>query len=248
MAYFWHFKSDLPSGMGVKAFSPAHLSLLAVSTVAILLIIHFYRRQTDAGKRKIKWSATVLMLAVYFSRWLWVTSMGYPAYILSLLPLHLCGLSVILESAAVASNKLVLKEFSYSLSFPGAIAALSNPGLGPYPLISFRFFEFALTHTLLILIPMLFLFGDGFRPNVRRLPQCIALLLFFAGLALSVNRMLGSNYMFLNHAKKGTILVLFEKWLGTPGYLIPVMLSIFVVWVILYVPWQITKKRQALKK
>lgn len=243
MAYFWLFKSDLPSGMGVKTFSLAHLSLLAVSTIAILLIIHIYRRQTDAGKRKIKWTATILMLAVYFSRWLWVTGMGYPVYILRLLPLHLCGLSVILESAAVASNNLVLKEFSYSLSLPGAIAAMSNPGLGPYPLLSFRFFEFAMTHTLLILIPMLFLFGDGFRPNVRRLPQCIAILLFFVGLAVIVNRSLGSNYMFLNHAEKGTILVVFDRWLGTPGYLIPIILAILVVWFVLYAPWQITRRR-----
>lgn len=243
MAYFWSFKSDLPSGMGVKAFSLAHLNLLAVSTIAILLILHLYRRQTDAGKRKIKWTATVLMLAVYFSRWLWVTGMGHPAYILKLLPFHLCGFSVILETVAVASNKLVLKEFSYSLSLPGAIAAMIYPNLGPYPLLSFRFFEFAMTHSLLILIPLLFVVGDGFRPHVRRLPQCIALFLVFAGVVYFINPLLGSNYMFLDHAEKGTILVVFDRWLGTPGYLIPIILVILVVWFVLYVPWQIARRR-----
>jgi hypothetical integral membrane protein (TIGR02206 family) len=248
MAYFWLFKSDLPSGMGVKTFSLTHLSLLAASTAAILLVIYIYRRQTDAGKRKIKWTVTILMLAVYFSRWLWVTGMGYPAYILKLLPLHLCGFSVILETAAVASNKLVLKEFSYSLSLPGAIAAMTYPNLGPYPLLSFRFFEFAMTHTLLILIPLLFVFGDGFRPSVRRLPQCIALFLVFAGVVYFINPLLGSNYLFLNYAEKGTILILFEKWFGSPGYLIPVILVFFFTWFVLYAPWELTLRRRGNKK
>ncbi|WP_449677183.1 hypothetical protein [Trichococcus shcherbakoviae] len=32
-------------------------------------------------------------------------------------------------------------------------------------------------------------------------------------------------------------------WLGTPGYLIAVLGSIFIVWTILYAPWEISRRR-----
>lgn len=150
-------------------------------------------------------------------------------------------------TAAVFTDNRLLKEFLYGLSLPGGLVAIANPNLGPYPLFSFIFIEYNLTHLLLILLPLLFVFGDGFDPDIRNLPHAICLAAPFIGTAFWVNRSIGSNYMFLNRIENGTVLVLFDKWLGTPGYLIVVFVCIILTWAILYAPWEIRKRRNSLR-
>ena len=244
MSNFWTFESDLPSGMAVETFSSAHIVVLILSAITIFCIIQLYHKQTTLGRRIIKMTIAALLVMLYFSRWIWCAIFAdFSFFMTMLLPLHLCSVSAMIGSVAVFSNNRLLKEFLYGISLPGGMAAMANPNLGPYPLFSFFFAEYTLTHTLLILLPLLYVFGDGFRPDVRSLSQSICLATPFIGMAFWVNQTIGSNYMFLNHAEEGTVLVLFDKWLGTPGYLLAVLLSIFISWTILYAPWEISKRR-----
>lgn len=244
MSNFWTFESDLPSGIGVQTFSSAHIGVLLLSAITIFYIIRTYRNQTDFVRGSIKVTIAALLIMLYFSRWIWCAFFGdFSFFVSMLLPLHLCSVSVIIGSAAVFFNNRLAKEFLYCLSFPGGLAAMANPNLGPYPLYSFFFVEYSLTHLLLILLPLLFVFGDGFRPDIKSLPQSLYLAAPFIGIAFWVNQTIGSNYMFLNHAEKGTILVLFDRWLGTPGYLIAVVISTLIIWAILYAPFEISKRR-----
>lgn len=244
MSNFWTFESDLPSGMGVGIFSSAHIIVLFLSAIIISLIIHLYRKQNAFGRKSIKMTLAALLIMLYFSRWIWCAFFGNSSYFMSmLLPLHLSSASAIMGAAAGFSNNRLLKEFAYGIGLPSGIAAMANPNLGPYPLFSFSFVEYTLTHTLLILIGLLFVFGDGLRPDFRSLAHSIWLVTPFIGTAFWVNQLIGSNYMFLNRIEKGMVLVLFDKWLGTPGYLIAVLLSIFIIWAILYAPWEISRRR-----
>ncbi|WP_320165240.1 TIGR02206 family membrane protein [uncultured Trichococcus sp.] len=244
MSYFWTFESDLPNGMGVETFSSEHIGVLILSAIIIFYIIQLYRKQPVVGRKSIKRTIAALLALLYFSRWIWCAFFADFSFFMSLLlPLHLCSISAIMGTAAVFSNNRMLKEFSYGVGLPGGMAAMANPNLGPYPLFSFFFAEYTLTHILLILLPLLYVFGDGFRPDVRSLSQSICLATPFIGMAFWVNQTIGSNYMFLNRAEEGTVLVLFDKWLGTPGYLIAVLLSIFISWAILYAPWEIPRRR-----
>jgi len=244
MSNFWTFESDLPSGMGVETFGSAHIIVLILSAILVFYMIRLYRKQSSFGKRNIKITVAALLVILYFSRWIWCAFFGDFSFFLSLLlPLHLCSVSAIMGTAAVFTDDRLLKEFLYGLSLPGGLVAIANPNLGPYPLISFIFFEYTLTHLLLILLPLLFVFGDGFRPNIRTLPHAICLAAPFIGTALWVNRSIGSNYMFLNRIEKGTVLVLFDKWLGTPGYLIAVFVCIILTWAVLYAPFEISRRR-----
>ncbi len=247
MSYFWTFESDLPSGLGVETFSLAHIGVLILSAIIIFCIIKLYRKQTVLGKRSIKMTIAALLILLYFSRWIWCALFGNFSFFMSmLLPLHLCSVSAIMGATAVFSNNRLLKEFSYGVGLPGGLAAMANPNLGPYPLFSFFFVEYNLTHILLILLALLYVFGDGFRPDVKSLPYSICLGAPFIVIAVWVNQSIGSNYMFLNHTEKGTVLVLFDKWLGTPGYLVAVLVSIIISWAILYAPWEISRRRESM--
>ncbi|MFY9901334.1 MAG: TIGR02206 family membrane protein [Trichococcus sp.] len=244
MSYFWTFESDLPSDMGVETFSLVHIVVLILSAIIIYFIVQLYRKQADFGRKNTKMTIVALLVILYFSRLIWCAFFGDFAFFLNLLlPLHLCSVSAIMGTAAVFSNNRLLQEFMYGISLPGGLVAMANPNLGPYPLFSFNFVEYTLTHLLLILLPLLFVFGDGFHPDIKSLPHSIYLAAPFIGIAFLVNQTIGSNYMFLNQIETGTILVLFDKWLGSPGYLIPVVVSIIIVWFVLYAPFEITRRR-----
>lgn len=238
--YFWTYATDLPPDIGVETFGPTHLRWVSASALFIIMAILIYRKQNKDVRRKIQVSAAIFMIAGTLIRWIWAASIGHYS-IAEMLPLHLCTMSVIVEFAAVISKNLILKEFSYAVSLPGAVASIITPLMGPYPFCSYYYLEFAATHTILVTLPLLWILVDGFRPDFHRLPACFAILVAFAGAAAIVNRAIGSNYMFIRYAPKGTPLEIFEKWCGTPGYLIPTILLLLLIWIVLYIPWRVRK-------
>ena len=119
---------------------------------------------------------------------------------------------------------------------PAALFALATPGW-TYPLISYQYLQSLTNHLLLALVPALIVWGNGFRPDYRRLPKCFLSLLFLAGIATAANYILGSNYMFLSYVPKDTTLQVFEIWFGHPGYIFLETGLILIIWAILYLPW-----------
>jgi hypothetical integral membrane protein (TIGR02206 family) len=160
------------------------------------------------------------------------------------LPLQLCDISVFLEFAAVFRRRsALLTEFSYALSMPAALAALVTPGWY-FPLLSFGYLRAALMHSLLVLIPVLLVWGNGFRPDIRRLPKVSLLFILLIAMAVTANVLLGSNYMFLAYVPPDTTLVIFQTWFGNPGYEIPEFFLLILIWTALYLPWILKDRRR----
>jgi hypothetical integral membrane protein (TIGR02206 family) len=183
------------------------------------------------------------MLAAEASVWVWKLLIGHYD-VQEALPLHLCNISLFIEFFAVFLKKSqLLKEFAYALSLPSALAALITPGWY-YPFFSFLYIEMVLTHMLLVLIPVLIVWGDGFRPDYRRLPKVSLLFAVLIAMAVSANLLLGSNYMFLAYVPRDTTLVIFETWFGNPGYELPEFILLLIIWAILYMPWKLSENRR----
>lgn len=242
--YFWTYRTDLPPGIGVKTFGLVHIAWAATVVLLIAFIVFVYKRQNRVNRRRIQVVAASLMVLGYILRWTWLACIGHYTFVESL-PLQLCSISVMVEFLAVLTGNATLKEFSYSCSLPGGLASLIVPGMGPYPFFSFIYLQFALAHATLVLIPLLWVIVDGYRPSLRHFPKCAGLLLTFAGTAWFVNSRIGSNYMFLSHTRDNTLLTPFENSLGYPGYLIPYILFVMLAWVILYTPWVIHSRLQS---
>ena len=214
---------------------------MAAAFVLIVLFTLIYRRLQPPARHKLLMGATLLLVGGLIARLAWVSLIGHFSA-REMLPLHLCSISVLIEAAAFFSGSPVLKEFSYSCSLPGALAAILTPAWGAYAFISYPYLQLALEHTLLILLPVAWVWGDGFRPTVRRLPACFGMLLLLAVISAVVNWQIGSNYMFLSIAPPGTILAVFESWLGNPGYLVLLVALLLAVWLLLYLPWLIVAR------
>lgn len=243
LQYFWADGVDIPSQMDTPNFGPVHITWVITALVLIFIILLVYRRLSAAARARIKRIFILFLLFSEIAVWVWKTITGHYSF-RDTLPLHLCSQAIFAELIAVFSKKdSLFKEFSYSLGIPAALSAIITPGWY-YPFFSFAYLQSALMHVILILIPVLIVWGDGFRPDYRRLPRCFALLILMAAAAAIADIAFDSNYMFLCFVPKDTTLQVFEEWFGNPGYLFPAIVLIFIVWVILYLPWVMSDRRR----
>lgn len=240
--YFWTYKTDLPDGVGTPSFGPVHIAWLCSALFIIVLTVLIYRRQSEPVRQKVQRVLIVIAAVLEISRWIWAAVIGH-YNVIEMLPLHLCSLSIWMEVAAVFTKKDFLKEFGYALCMTGALAALLTPDWSVYPFLSFQYLHSVTVHTLLLLIPVLWVWGDGFRPDFRRLPKCFLILILFATPIYFLNFILKSNYLFLREAPKDTPIEIFDTLFGNPGYLIPLFMLILLIWLIFYLPWAIIEIR-----
>ena len=240
--YFWTYSTDLPPGTELPPFGAGHLGWVFVSLAVILATTLVYRKQTLVWRRKMEVAIAILMASGYVLRWGWAAVIGH-YYAAEMLPLHLCSLAALVEMAAVFTRKPLLKEFGYACGIPGAVVAMVMPGIGPYPLWHFYYLLFILDHTILFLLPVLWITGDGFRPSFHRLKQCFFLLLGMAAVNIAVNAWLNSNFMFLHFVPEGVVLKPLSEKLGIPGYQFAMAGLLFLVWTVMYLPWMISAKK-----
>ncbi len=230
MNKFFDFAVNQQPGAGFGRFSRPHLLLLLAVLLLLWLAFFFCRKRPGPGRFLLRLSPWLLLL----------TELGRAALLLALglydrgrLPLHLCTLSVYLYFIHMLRPGRTLGQFIYAFSLPGAAFALLFPDWADYPLWHFVSLSSFLLHFLLLLYPVTALALGDIRADIRRLPGCAALMLALALPVLALNRLLGTNYMFLSWPPPGTPLDLFAP-LGRPGYLLGFVPLVLAVWALLY--------------
>ena len=230
MNKFFDYSVNTSFEAGFGRFSVGHM--LCLLAAAVLFITSFL-----LGRSKPALSRTMARVAAYTALGL---ELGRAALMLSLgvygrgsLPLHLCTLSVYLCSIYALRPGPLLGQFLYAFTMPGAAFALVFPDWADYPLLHFVSLSSFGLHILLVLCPLLFLACGDIRRDIRLLPGSIVLMLILAVPVLAVNRLLGTNYMFLSWPPSGTPLDLFAH-LGRPGYWLGFVPPILGVWLLLY--------------
>ena len=232
MNRFFDYTANLSPGAGFGRFSAAHLLLLAVLGMLLNGAFILCRKKPYTGSLLARGCA-LLALLTELCRAALLLALGL--YGRGRLPLHLCGLSVYLCFIYLLRPNPVLGQFIYAFSLPGAVFALIFPDWADYPLWHFVSLSSFLLHFLLVLCPLACLAAGEIRPDIRRLPACAALMLAMALPVWALNKVLGTNYMFLNWPPAGTPLELFAP-LGRPGYVLGYIPLILGVWALLYGP------------
>lgn len=247
MQYFFTYDSEIPAGLAVKNFSAAHIAWLAVTFLLIVLAVLYYRRKNARVRKRILRGTAVSIIALEIIRTTWLLIVGhYELY--RHLPLHLCGVMILVEFLAVYTNKRFFKEFAYAAGLPGAAMALLTPEPSGYPLLNIQYLQSIVIHALLVLVPLFLLAGDDFRPSLRMLPWNFAALTGLAAFCFGLNFLLNSNYMFVRFAPSDTPIALFDKWVGWPGYIGLMLLLVFVLWFLMYLPWEISARMRKAKQ
>lgn len=112
------------------------------------------------------------------------------------LPLHMCGVSVILGTLMLWLRSFRVYEVVYFWGIGGVLAALLTPDLQdgfPHPL----FLLFFAGHGLALAAVMHATFVFGFRPTARSVRIAIGATAVYALVMFPVNLLLGSNYLYL---------------------------------------------------
>lgn len=134
------------------------------------------------------------------------------------IPLHLCSLAALGGLLLLFRPRAWTLDLLWYLGMPGAALAL----LFPAPAVS-RFqnllnASYTITHMMILIIPLAFMLR-GMRPRAGRSAAVFLILQGIALIACWVNRLLGTDFLFLAAPPMGTPLAMVFDW-GYPVYLI----------------------------
>ncbi len=242
MEYFWDTGYTVPDGVGFSHFGPGHVLWMLFALLLCCVLGPLYRRWNDKARCRCRVILIVLLLIDELFKDLstLITGRFKPDF----LPLHLCSINIFVILFDVIHPSDYLREVLYGICLPGAFFALLFPGWAYLPMANALCIHSFTAHILLFLYPFLLLCG-GFRPKVGRLLRCLPFCLPAVGVAALFNRAFGTNFMFLRYAGEGNPLSLFERWLGSPGYLVGIPILCALCWAVLYgVPALIRRRKK----
>ena len=241
---FFVTKDTIPEGVGFSTFGPMHLIWLAAIVLCIITAAIVYKR-LDEQKRKIMrvviGSAIVLLEIAkdIFHGIVGEFGVGY-------LPLHLCGINILLIGFDLFKQNNTVRNFLYYFSIAGASLALLFPNWASLPCWNFSCIHSFSIHGLLVMYPILLVAGGEVKPDLKTMPKCILLLIGMAIPIYFVNLAFDTNFMFLMRPDKGNPLEMFEKLLGNHLWGFPILLP--VVMLIMYLPILLINKLKKIKK
>lgn len=144
------------------------------------------------------------------------------------LPLHLCSLMGVLLYPALRSGFRRLWQISLFLGVPGGLAALVFPAIVSSQTPALMAFCFFLLHCCLTLGPWLPL-ALGWRPGPGGAVCAFGFLLLHGSVAMTVNHLAGTNYLFLAGAPRGTPLAALAA--GGQGAYVAALAGLAAVWI-----------------
>lgn len=237
MTFFTHF-SELTNITPVMPFDSTNILLILVGLASAIIPILLASQLTQQGRRKalVVWVTIIVLLEL--SRQVWALSLGRYDFA-EMLPLHLCGMQVILMPIMLKTNKREWRTFVYLTALIGALAAIlfNETILDKYPFWHFQTLQSFIIHGLIMMVPLYDIIWFKFRPSFKELPFSIIFMAYLGVQSFMINLWTGGNYLFVSFAPKNTPLEWVETAVGTTWY-IPVMsVIVLIIWTLLLVPF-----------
>lgn len=219
-----------------EQWGPAHLS--TVGLVIVLPIVlsvvakHGSRRTTNA----ICLSFATVLIGNEAGHWIYrLATVGVEEFVHRHMPLHICGITVIVLAVALAFRN----RRAYEVAFFWGLAGTANAVLTPQLDVGFpeyRFFHYFIAHGGVVAGVLFATWGLRMRPTFGSLLRAFGLLALLLVALLIVNPLLGSNYMFLRAPPESASPFFFAPW----PYYIPVLAGVgFVLFCVLLAPFKI---------
>jgi hypothetical integral membrane protein (TIGR02206 family) len=234
-----YFSVDYP-GPAFEYWGTAHLGALAFLVLLNLFLIR-RRHASDRTKGTLRWMLAILLVANELAWHYWNYIHGF-WNLQTMLPLHLCSALVWLGALMLMTKNYRIYEFMYFMGIGGAIQALATPGLGIYGFPHFAFFQYFLSHGLIITSAIFMTVVEGFRPTWKSMVRVFVWMNIYAVTVYFINNYLGSNYLMINY-KPATpsLLDLLPPW---PIYIVYMELIGIATMILLYIPFAVKDWRE----
>ena len=238
MEYFWYTEEIIPDGLGFSHFDGLHLSWLTAGVAAIVFSCLLYRK-LDSGKRSVfRKTVAALLIADELFKLIPMFFMG--TFSVKYLPFHLCSVNLFIIAWHAWKPNKTLDNFLYTVCIPGALAAMLFCTWVELPAWNYMVIHSFTVHILLILYPVVLTAAGEIRPELKEIPKTILLLLGLACVALVLNLMWDTNFMFLMYSDKGNPLEWFGNAWGDHRLGFPVLIAGVVI--LMHAPVQIIRR------
>jgi hypothetical integral membrane protein (TIGR02206 family) len=243
LKYFFSFINAVPPRFATPAFSVRHLEVLSFFIAVYTVLTVIFKDKSEKVRSIYVLVVAFLLLFFNIVNELWLVLIGHFG-VMTELPLQLCGTMYIIIPLMVLSRNRILMEFVYACGMPGAFFAMLTPDTQGYYFISWGFLIFIVIHSLIVYVPLFMLITSEFRPRFHNLHKVARLFFSLVILDLIIDHLLGSNYLYLTKAPEGTLLETFASWVGAPGYIFIAIFVVVIVWIALYLPWELFYRAQ----
>ena len=246
MEDFWKSVQTIQAERGAdyrafSLFSATHWAELLGAAAVIFLCAVIYYRCREVTRHQILRAVFVLMLADEFMKQAVLLYTGQ--WNVTYLPLHLCSINIFVCWYDAIHQSRWSKEILYALCIPGAVVAMLSPSWQRLPVWNLLHLHSYSIHVLLILYPVLLLAG-GFRPQVHHIRWVLAFLCAIATPIFFLNRLLKTNFFFLNDPQGNAITAFFAHCFGERFYLLGFLPVLAAVLLLLYLPWYRAERHQ----
>ncbi|MCD7805257.1 MAG: YwaF family protein [Oscillospiraceae bacterium] len=200
LSEFWYTEYTMSKTYGYdytvfNLFDRTHITWLVLCLVFTVGISVLYRKSGARLRRRLEISVAMLALFLEVSRI--IEEILTDQWRVGSLPLQLCSISAFICAwYGIHPNKLAA-NILYALCLPGAAVALLSPTWCALPIANFFHIDSEMLHILLVCYPVMLLAG-GFKPEIKMLPKVLAVLAGMLVVIYSVNKILGTNFFFIN--------------------------------------------------
>ncbi|HSL30402.1 MAG TPA: TIGR02206 family membrane protein [Anaerolineales bacterium] len=207
----------------------------ALGTLIFLnLLLMALKNASSTAQDRIRWLLAVVLLGNEIVWHYWNYSVDKWT-VQTMLPLHLCSLLVWTGALMLMTKSYPIYEFMYFMGIGGAIQALATPGIGSYNYPHFLFFQYFLSHGLIITSAIFMTVVKGFRPTWKSMVRVFLWMNLYAGVVYFINVVLGSNYLMINYKPETpSLLDLLPEW---PVYILYMEAIGIVTMLLLYLPF-----------
>jgi hypothetical integral membrane protein (TIGR02206 family) len=227
-------------GPAFAYFGTTHLVALSALLLLNVFLLRF-RHTSDGMKGVIRWLLALFLIGNEIAWHYWNFIYGKWT-IQTMLPLHLCSLLVWLGAFMLLTKNYRLYEFMYFMGIAGVIQALATPGIGIYNFPHFVFFQYFLSHGLIITSAIYMTAVERFRPTGRSLLRVAIWMNVYVVIIFFVNIFLGSNYLLINEKPiTPSLLDLLPEW---PIYILYMEVIGIISMLLLYLPFAVEDLRE----
>lgn len=229
----WFYNPDI----NFQMWGTSHI-LTIIFIVFLISSLFLFRQQLKLYRNLIRITAGLLLIISRISLDIWYIQTG-SWDISSSLPLELCSIASLICGIMLLTKNYKLFEVFYFIAIGGALQAILTPNLN-FGFPQFRFFQFFIDHSLLILAPLIMILLYNFKVTLKSVWRAFIGINVIALIVFIINHLLTANYMFLKH-KPTTVSIL--DYLGSyPWYLLSLEGITLVVFLLLFLPFTMKKK------
>ncbi|MDE2883032.1 MAG: TIGR02206 family membrane protein [Acidobacteriota bacterium] len=217
-----------------QLFGTPHIVVMA-ATVAVPVALSLTVRRLDSERATrvacVVFAAVMLVNQAVYWCYRFVTE-GAETFVREHLPLHVCGMTVLLSAATLLWRRRWTYELLYFWGLAGATNAMVTPELTEgFP--HYVFFQYFISHGGIVAAAVFATWGLGMRPTLGSLVRAFVAMNVIAVLIACVNLLLDSNYMYLSEVPDTASPFLFLPW---PWYILWLEVLALGFFGVLYLP------------